>query len=165
MSSKTQSILIGGLIVGILGTSYLGFINILCCAGIIIGALVAVTHYGRTEGIAVDTRDALVIGIGAALVGLVISTVLNFALALAGIRADLAVQQFILNSFGDSMPPEQVREMEAQMERPVSVGMFFGTQFLWGILTSVIFGAIGGAIGAALTRKNAPATPPAPPVG
>lgn len=164
MPSKTQSILIGGLLVGILSTSYLGLINFFCCAGIIVGALVAVQHYGKTYGIAVETRDALTIGIGAALVGLVIATTLNFVLALVGIRADLVIQQFMLDSFGDSMPPEQAREIEDQMARPVTVGMFFGVQFLWGLLIAVIFGAVGGAIGGALTRRNAPATPPAPPL-
>ena len=156
MQNKTQSIIIGGLIAGILSTSYLGFINMLCCAGIIIGAVVAVWHYGKTYGIAVPTKEAVIIGIMVAVLAVVISGILNYVLALAGIRADQAITQMMMDSFGANMPPEQLDEMERQMNKPVSLGMFFGVNFLIGLVVSSIFGAAGGAIGAAITRKNAP---------
>lgn len=158
MPDKKQSILIGGIIAGILSTSYLGFINMLCCAGVIIGGIVAVWHYGKTYGIAVPMKDALLMGVMAAILASIISGILNYVLALAGIRADVAIQQMMVDMFGASMPPEQLNEMERQMNQPVSIGMFFGMQFLIGLVFVSIFGAIGGAIGSAITKKNAPAT-------
>lgn len=153
MPSKTQSIVIGGLVVGILSTSYLGFINFLCCAGVIVGAAVGAWNYGKTYEMAVPTKDGLLIGIASALLGTLLAAILNYVLALAGIRGDLLISQMVIDAFGDNMPPEQLREMEEQMNRPVSLGLFFNLQLLIGLLITSIFGAIGGAIGGALTRK------------
>ena len=44
MPDTKQSILMGALVTGILSTSYLSLINLLCCLGVIAGALVAVWH-------------------------------------------------------------------------------------------------------------------------
>lgn len=159
MPSKTQSIIIGGLVAGILSTSYLGFINMLCCAGVIVGAVVGVMHYGRTYDLAVPAKDGVIMGILIAIFGAILSGILNYVLALAGIRADQVVQQFVLDSFSSNMSPDQIDEIERQMNRPVSLGMFFGLQFIFGLFLVSLFGAAGGAIGAAITRKNAPSTP------
>ncbi len=156
MQNKTQSILIGGIVAGILSTSYLGFINMLCCAGVIIGAVVGVWHYGKTYGVAVSTKEGAIIGILVAIVAVVISAILNYVLALAGIRADQMITQIMIDSFGANMPPEQLDEMERQMNAPVTLATFFGLNFLYGLIGSSIFGAIGGLIGSAITRKNAP---------
>ncbi len=158
MPSKTQSIIIGGLVAGILSTSYLGFINMLCCAGIIIGAVVGVAHYGKTYGIAVPSKDAVLMGVAIAIFATILSSILNYVLALAGIRADQAISQLMMDSFGANMPPEQLDEMNRQMNRPVSLGMFFGVQFLIGLVVTSLFGAAGGAIGAAYTRRFQPPT-------
>ena len=55
MPDKQQSIILGGIVAGILSTSYLGFLNLLCCMGIIIGALVAVWHYTDTHELTIPS--------------------------------------------------------------------------------------------------------------
>jgi len=45
MPSKLNSLLLGGLIIAVLSTSYLAFINMACCAGVILGAMAGVWHY------------------------------------------------------------------------------------------------------------------------
>ena len=153
MSPKGQSIFIGGIVVAVLSTSYLGLINLLCCAGVIIGAMAAVWHYTSENELTIPAGEGAVMGLSAAALGVVLATIINFILIKMGIRHDLMISEFILGQFGGSMPPEQVEAMEEQMTQPVTIGAYL-VNGLIGIVVSVIFGAIGGAIGAAVFKKG-----------
>ena len=153
MSDKTQSILIGGAVVAVLSTSYIGFINCLCCAGVIIGAMTAVWHYTNTNSLTIPAGQGAVIGLLAAIVGAVLAMLVNYILINLGIRSDQAIVEFILNRFGDQMPLEQVEAMEEQLDASLSFGTFFINSLI-GLVVSTIFGAIGGAIGASVFKKG-----------
>lgn len=160
MPSKQQSIILGGLVAGLLSTSYLGFINVLCCAGVLAGAMVAVWHYTSTNELTLSGGQGATLGLQAALLGWVVAFVLNFVLMSAGLRHDLAIAEFFLNNMGDSMPPESVEEMERQIDTPFTLGWYLKTTLMSvngaiGIGLSALFGAIGGAIGAS-AFKNGP---------
>jgi len=152
MPSKQQSIILGGLVAGLLSTSYLGMINFLCCAGVIVGALVAVWHYTDTYELTIKAGQGAVLGLLAALVGWAIALILNFVLIKAGIRSDQIITQFFLDRFGDSMPPEQYDTLVDQMESPITLAGYLGNS-LWGLI-SLAFGAAGGAIGAVIFKKG-----------
>ncbi len=153
MPSKQQSIIVGSAVVAILSTSYLGLINMLCCAGIIAGAMVAVWHYTDNNNLTMSAGSGAVLGLTVAIIGTLISLVLNYIFIKMGVRSDLAVVNFIINTFGDQMPPEQVDAMLAQAEVDPTLMSHFG-QGLIGVAFSAIFGAIGGAIGAAIFKKG-----------
>jgi uncharacterized protein YybS (DUF2232 family) len=155
MPSKQQSIVLGGVLIGILSTSYLGLINMLCCAGVIIGALVAVWHYTSQNELTISGGQGAAMGVMAALLGWAIAFVLNFVLIKAGIRSDQAISQFILDKVGSNMPPEQYDQMLQQMEQEVTFGKYFLNSLI-GLGLSAVFGAIGGAIGAAVFKKAPP---------
>lgn len=153
MSAKQQSILLGGAVVALLSTSYLSFINFLCCLGVIAGALVAVWHYASTNQLTIKPGEGAVMGLLAGVVGGAIALVLNYILIQIGIRHDLAITDWMLDAFRDSMPPDQYREMMDQRNAPVTIGSYLGSGMI-GLLVSGIFGAIGGAIGAAIFKKG-----------
>ena len=153
MPSKQQSIILGGLVAGLLSTSYLGLINMLCCAGVLIGAVVAVWHYTDTNELTITAGQGAVLGLLAALVGWLIALILNYALISMGIRSDLVLSQFFLDRFGDSMPAESYDQIVDQMNSPMTLGTYLLSS-LWGILFSVIFGAVGGSIGAVIFKKG-----------
>lgn len=165
MSPKGQSILLGAAVVALLSTSYLGFINCLCCAGVIAGAMVAVWHYTNTNSLTIPAGEGAVIGLSAAALGGVISLILNFLLISIGLGAEAAMQEFALDFLAGRVPPEQLEEIEAQMAAGQSAGAYF-VNGLCGIVIFVIFGAIGGVIGASVFKKGPAETdtpPPAPP--
>ncbi|QXD16369.1 DUF4199 family protein [Rhodocaloribacter litoris] len=155
MPSKNQSILLGGLVVGLLSTSYLGLINMLCCAGVLIGAVVAVWHYTSTYELTIPAGEGATIGALAALIGGLISLVLNFVLMKIGIRHDLVISQFMLERFGEGMPPEQYEQIREQMSQPVTLGSYLKQAWYGAVLiVTAIFGAIGGVLGAVLFKKG-----------
>ena len=153
MPDTKQSIILGALVSGILGTSYLGYINLLCCLGVIVGALVAVWHYTDTNEITIPTGKGAGLGAMAALGGALIALVLNFVLIQAGIRHDLAGVEFMINNLGDSMAPEQLEAMEMQLEAPFQLGPYL-LNGIFGFAISAAFGAIGGSLGAKLFKKG-----------
>ncbi len=153
MPDKKQSLLMGALVAGILSTSYLSLINLLCCMGVIAGAMVAVWHYTDTNELTIPTGTGAGMGAMAAIGGGVISMILNLVLIQAGIRHDVAMTEFILNTWGSSMPPEQIEAMEAQIEADFEFGAYFLNALL-GFVISAVFGAIGGAIGAKVFKKG-----------
>ncbi|MDA1029497.1 MAG: hypothetical protein O3B41_10670 [Bacteroidetes bacterium] len=151
MPDTKQSIILGGLVAGLLSTSYLGIIT--CCLGVVVGAVVAVWHYTDTNELTVPTGHGAKIGAFAALIGLLIATVLNFILMQAGINHETAWVEFMISKFGDQMPPEQLEAMEAAMTKEKTF-----VDYAQGIgissIVSGLFGAIGGAIAAKMFKKG-----------
>lgn len=154
MSGKQQSILLGSAVVAVLSTSYLSFINCLCCLGVIAGAMVAVWHYTQTNQLTIKPGEGAVMGLMAGLIGAVIALVLNYILMQIGIRHDAALLNAMLDMFQDSLPPEQYDELVRQRDEPTTLGSYL-TSGMIGVAVSAIFGAVGGAIGAALFKKGA----------
>lgn len=153
MEGKQQSIILGGAVVALLSTSYLGFINCLCCLGVVVGSMLAVWHYTETNGLTIKAGEGAVMGLVAALLGSVVAVVLNYVLMQMGIRHDVALLNAILDAFRESMPPEQYEDLAAQAEEPLRLGPYLFNSTL-GVAVSGIFGAVGGAIGAALFKKG-----------
>jgi hypothetical protein len=153
MPDKQQSIVLGSAVVAILSTSYLGLINFLCCAGVLTGALVAVWHYTSTNALTIKAGEGAVLGLTVAVIGSIVSAVLDYILIKMGIRADQALIRLIIDTMGDRMPAESYEQMVEQMDQAATVGKaVLGAIF--GAVVSAIFGAIGGAIGASIFRKG-----------
>ncbi len=153
MSPKAQSILLGAGVVAVLSTSYLGFVNCLCCAGVIAGSMVAVWHYTTNNSLTLPTGEGVLMGVAAAAIGAVAALILNFFLTSLGLGADEAIRQFMLEYLRDAVPPEQFDEIEDQIATSATAGAYF-LNGLCGVVIYVIFGAIGGAIGAAVFKKG-----------
>jgi len=153
MPDQKQSILLGALVTALLSTSYLGFINCLCCAGVIIGAMVTVWHYTGTYQLTIPAGKGAVMGLLAATIGAVIATFLNYFLMEMGLGSNEAILNFFIENFGENMPPEQLEQMREQMEQGQTLGAYLLNGVI-GIVVSAIFGAIGGAIGASIFQKG-----------
>lgn len=153
MPDTKQSILLGALVAGILSTSYLSLLNLLCCLGVIAGALVAVWHYTDTNELTISTGKGAGMGALAAIGGGVIALITNLVLIQMDIRHDLAMLEFMINSLGDRMAPEMIEDMEAQLEAPFELGLYLFNALL-GFAISAVFGAGGGAIGAKVFKKG-----------
>ena len=154
MPSKTQSILLGGLVVGLLSTSYLGFINMLCCAGIILGAMVSVWHYTNENMLTIQAGQGAAMGALAGIAGSLIALLLDQVVGLIGLPTGTEIQQQIQQMFMPSnLDPDQLEQMQQQQEQ-FNTPMFKAIGAVFGIAISAIFGAIGGAIGASVFKKG-----------
>lgn len=152
MPSRTQSILIGGLVAGLLSTSVLGMINLLCCAGVLIGAGVGVWHYTEENRLTIPAGQGALIGALCGVVGAVLAGVLNQLLVVMGLDFATAMQENVMRNFGMSAEQlAQMREMQQAQQGNV-LWAIMGT--LFNVVLFAIFGAIGGAIGASIFQKG-----------
>jgi len=156
MTPRQQSILIGAVVTGVLSTSYLGFINMLCCLGVIIGGLVSVQQYTSRTGSSIEGGDGAVLGALAGVGGAILAVALDWALRPLGLD-----RQSIQKGMMDNM----MQGMQGQQDLPPMLEQFQGGagetgammlvfSLLFGAIVNGIFGAIGGAIGAALFGEN-----------
>lgn len=153
MTDEQRSILLGGLVIGVLSSSYLGIINMLCCLGVMIGAAAGVWHFASEQRTTLDSGEGARLGASAAVVGLFVSLVLNFLLAKIGLGAEQALSGILRSGMSDVMTDQQLEMMRRQMEE-ARQRSFFETVFSLGTLSNLLvfplFGAAGGAAGATL---------------
>lgn len=155
MSDQHHSILMGGLVVGILSTSYLGILNMLCCLGVMIGGAVGVWHFTSEHRTTLASGEGAQLGAASGLVGLLLSLVLNFLFMKVGLGAEQAVSGLMQSGFSDMMTEEQIEMMREQLEAARNRSFFesvvnFGT--IVNLFVFPLFGAVGGAAGASLFR-------------
>ncbi|MFB6274219.1 MAG: hypothetical protein ABEL51_15135 [Salinibacter sp.] len=146
MTARQQSILIGALVTGVLSTSYLFFVNVLCCLGVIVGGVVATQQYTSRTGTAIESGDGAVLGALAGVGGATLNPLLNRALRPFG----LGVRDIILNMMKGMQGQQGMSpEMMQQMQGSQSMGAIL-LNLVVGMIVYAIFGAIGGAIGTAM---------------
>ncbi|MFO8233744.1 MAG: hypothetical protein R6U20_13930 [Longimonas sp.] len=160
---RIQSIFIGSVVVGVLSTSYLSLINLLCCFGVMLGGGVAAWHYISTSNRSIDPVEGASLGAGAGFLGSLLSAAFDWALRPLGLDGESVIQNLMGMDMEQMMQQQDEMVQESMMQEP-SVGMILITLIMGAILWAV-FGALGGAVGASLFGGNDadPDTPPPPP--
>jgi hypothetical protein len=153
MPDKRQSIILGTALVTLLSTSYLGLINLLCCAGVWIGALVTVWHYTSNNELTLAGGQGAVLGLTVGILGAALAAVLNYVLMRMGVRPDLVLGQAILDMFADGMPDAQYDEARERLMQDPTIGSLLINSAV-SLALSAGIGAIGGAIGASVFKKG-----------
>ena len=155
MPDQKSSIFLGAAVVALLSTSYLSLINYLCCLGVIVGAMTTIWHYTSTYRLTVEMGRGAVLGLAAAALGAFVAIFLNYLLSPLGLDAGTITAELTMNMFRDMMPPEQLEQLQSQMDQQQGAGLmqrlFSG---LFGVVIASVFGAIGGIIGASVFKKG-----------
>lgn len=147
---KLRPALIGGALIGIISTiPIVNFINCFCCAGVILGGVLAVHLYNKKlTGIELTSSDGVTIGLMAGASGALISTILS-SMITGGVKHQI---EKILE-YSSEMPPEvedallRVQEMGGDLFF-VIVGLIFS------LVIFSIFGMIGGLIAVSIFKKK-----------
>ncbi len=134
---------------GVLSTSYLSFINIICCLGVMIGGATAVWHYTSTNELTIMSGEGAGLGALAGILGGLIGFGLDQTMGTFGLGSQ-QIQQGLWEGF---MDPAQLEQMRDQQEAFQSGGMKF-VGIAMGMAFGAIFGAIGGAVGATMFKKG-----------
>ena len=147
---KLRPALIGGALIGIVSAiPIINWINCFCCAGVIIGGILAVHLYNKKlVGFELTSSDGVTIGLMAGAAGALISTILT-SMITGGIKRQI---DRILE-YSAEMPPEvedallRIQEMGGEMFF-VIVGLIFS------VIIFSIFGIIGGLISVSIFKKR-----------
>ena len=153
---KYMPALYGGIIMGVLsGTPILSFVNVLCCAGILLGGFIAVYFYKKqltSEMDPLTNSDALKLGASAGLWGAILSIILGglFFLLFGNITGEMVLRMLESSGALANMAPEARDQMENSMAQGgLSLGNIIGS-----FIICPLFGLLGGLIGYAVFRKR-----------
>lgn len=167
MPSKTQSVLVGGLIAAVIGTGVsvaqqlsgasdpmnqnpiLGMIfGLLGCMVMLTSGVIAVWHYTSENELTIKPKQGVGIGALAGLIYAVVAVALAWLLVLVN----------VIPSPAEAM--EKLRESGAFDAPGAEQGLAFAEMMItWGgivfaLIGGVIMGLVGGAIGAALFKRG-----------
>jgi len=147
---KLRPALIGGALIGIISAiPIVNWINCFCCAGVIIGGILAVHLYNKNlKGLALTSSDGVALGLMAGASGALIGTIIT-SMITGGIKRQIDK----ILEYSSELPPEvedaliRIQEMGGEMFF-VIVGLVFS------LIIYSIFGIIGGLIAVAIFKKK-----------
>jgi hypothetical protein len=142
--------LYGGLIIGLISSiPFLNFINCLCCAGIMLGGVLAIFFYKENftpETPPFTAGDCMTVGVFAGLVGAISGTILSYIFMLAfGIVMGEYILQ-LLRQMDLQLPEESWEMIKNSLEESWTVGGII-LNLVFSLILNSIFGMLGGLIG------------------
>ncbi|MBI4429244.1 MAG: hypothetical protein HY562_09000 [Ignavibacteriales bacterium] len=165
--NKQRAVLLGGLVIGGLwGIPFVNMINCCCCAGILLGGILASYLYREefVEGMPpFESSDALITGLLAGIAGAVVATLIGnlIHLIFGPIGAELTrdIIEKVLQRLEEqgSIPSGIYDDLLDQLEREINKPLTLYEvlkDFLFGVIILPIFGMLGGLLGFAIFGKK-----------
>ena len=171
MNSKLRSVLIGGLVMGVLsGLPYVSLGNLACCLWVVAGGALATYLHIKRSPTPVDLGEGALLGLLAGLFGALIKVIVGVPTA---ILLGYPFEHFVLNLI-ERMDPQKAEMYRERIDYLMS--MSFSEQFsasvfslgtLLGFVIMAVFALIGGMVAVPLFEKRkadgGPMQPPPPP--
>jgi hypothetical protein len=161
--SKLRVALISGAAIGIVSAvPGLNLINCCCCAGVILGGVLAVYLYKQefTADLPVlESSDALILGVLCGVVSAFVTTLLNVIIlaAFGDVASELAISFVETLIERANLPPETAEQLRSQMEQSMAEqSSFMGvmTELFISLLIHPLFAMLGGLIGFSIFRPK-----------
>jgi hypothetical protein len=154
MPSKTQSILLGGVVAAVIAAifSVLQIPVLSTCLGCLMyiaAGLVAVWHYTETHALTISGGTGAGMGAAAGAVAGLIGALIGFGLQAAGLVPSPAevIDQLITSG---QIPADQAETFQGFFNSP----LYYVGVILFTLIIGAILGAIGGAIGASVFKRG-----------
>jgi hypothetical protein len=170
--SKLVPVLIGGAaIAAVSALPVISMLNILCCSGVMIGAVLGVWFYKKNfpASIPFSVGDGAIIGtlsgmVGGALLAVISSLTLGIFSAEFQNRIETEIERALQqSSFQDPATADQVRELLTQLA--ASPFILFLVLLIALMIIFTLFGLFGGLIGGGIFKtRTLPMPPQTPPV-
>ena len=148
-TSKTQPVLIGGLVMGVLSALPLvAAANLCCCLWVISGGVVAAYALQQEQAAPITANDGALVGLLAGLAGAVVYLIVSIPVTMVVAPFERALGERVLRNTGRDMP--------------VPIGTLgFGLRIIVGFVfmlcTGAIFSTLGGLLGVAMFKRPPPA--------
>jgi hypothetical protein len=141
-------------------TPILNFINLFCCAGIILGGAAGTYYYGRQlekTGLSLQNKDGLMIGLLSGIISAIIYVILSTLILMVSKQNPVELLYKIVDEYGIAIPPESekmLRDVYDEYARQGFSFMMIGIELFVRIISHTIFGPIGGLIAASVLNKK-----------
>jgi len=138
----------------------LNFINLFCCAGIILGGAAGTYYYARQlgkTGLVVQNKDGIMIGLLSGIISAILYVILSTLILMLSKQNPVELLYKIVDEYGIAIPPESEKLLRDVHEEYASQGfsfMMIGIELFVRIISHTIFGPIGGLIAASVFNKR-----------
>ena len=151
-TSKTNPVLVGGLVMGVLSAlPIISAGNLCCCLWIISGGVVAAYVLQQNQPTPIAPGDGALVGLLAGIVGACVYLVLSVPITLLIAPMQRQVLERLMDRV-NNVPPE-FREF---LDRSVAGPLSFAFNFMLMLMLGAIFSTIGGLLGAVFFRQGPP---------
>jgi hypothetical protein len=141
----------------------LNLINLLCCAGIMLGGAAGTYYYAKQldkTGQAVQNKDGIMIGLLAGIISAIVYVICSTLIIMVSKQNPVELVYKMTEQSGFTIPPESEKILRQIYDEYNKNGFSFfmiGAELLSRIISHCIFGPLGGLLAASMfnKRKNA----------
>lgn len=159
--NKLSAVLIATAFITLLSVfPFLNLINLLCCAGVVLGGFIGTSHYGRQLRNAneeINFKDGIAIGILSGVVSALVVIIFSTLLSMLLKQNPIPEMSTILEQYGFRMPQES-EEILRRISDEYNKNGFSITltiaNLIFDLIAYPIFSSIGGMLAVTMFRKR-----------
>lgn len=159
--SKFAPVLVSSSIMIILSLfPVLNLINLICCAGIVIGGAAGTYFYARQLdkiGQTVQNKDGIMIGLLSGIISAIIYVIFSTLIMMLSKQNPVEMVYEMARQYGIGIPPESENILKQISEDYSKNGFSFfmiGAQLISTMVSNCIFGPLGGLLAASMYNKR-----------
>ena len=138
----------------------LNMLNLLCCAGIILGGAAGTWYYARQlekAGQFIQNKDGIMIGLLAGIISAIVYVIFSTTIMMIAKQNPVELVYKMTEQWGFSIPPESEKMLRTVYEDYQKNGfspIMIGVELFSRIVSHCIFGPIGGLLVASIFNKR-----------
>ena len=138
----------------------LNMLNLLCCAGIILGGAAGTWYYARQlekAGQFIQNKDGIMIGLLAGIISAIVYVIFSTTIMMIAKQNPVELVYKMTEQWGFSIPPESEKMLRTVYEEYNKNGfstIMIGVELFSRIVSHCIFGPIGGLLVASILNKR-----------
>ena len=138
----------------------LNILNLLCCAGIILGGAAGTWYYARQlekAGQFIQNKDGIMIGLLAGIISAIVYVIYSTTIMMIAKQNPVELVYKMTEQWGFSIPPESEKMLRTVYEDYQKNGfspIMIGVELFSRIVSHCIFGPIGGLLVASMLNKR-----------
>lgn len=138
----------------------LNLLNLLCCAGIIIGGAAGTYYYGRQlekTGSFIQNKDGIMIGLLAGIISAIIYVIFSTLIMMISQQNPVELVYKMTEQYNIPIPPESEKMLQTVFNEYQKNGfstIMIGVELFSRIVSHCIFGPLGGLLAASIMNKR-----------
>jgi predicted histidine transporter YuiF (NhaC family) len=138
----------------------LNLLNLLCCAGIIIGGAAGTLYYAKQLekiGEFIQNKDGIMIGLLAGIISAIIYVIFSTIIIMVSKQNPVEMVYQLTQQYGFNIPPESERMLRTVRDEYSQNGfstIMIGVELFSRIVSHCIFGPLGGLLTASILNKR-----------
>jgi hypothetical protein len=138
----------------------INIINLICCAGIILGGAAGTFFYARQlekNGMMIQNKDGMMIGLLAGIISAIVYVILSTLIIMITKQNPVEFAYKFTDEYGFKLPPESEKLLKGIYDEYNQRGfsmLVVGIELFTRIISHCIFGPLGGLIAASIFNKR-----------